>query len=92
MTELQQTIIRINELVYQENYFGGAKPYKEVTLEMLLVASCKIKELLFIKHYINDETIVIKNYSKNYTFVWQLNKTLTQQDKKDQQIIINIFK
>jgi hypothetical protein len=78
---MKATIKKINELVYGNSY---TYRIQIVNLEMLLTSLKYYK----VEKQLRD-TLLIR-VPKNY-FIWQLNKTLTEQSEQTQQTIKNLF-
>jgi hypothetical protein len=85
---MKSTIKKINELVYGSDYIYYK--HDNVNLEMLLVAISQKCHNIFSCYQISKNEISV-HYSLNGLFIWQLNKTLTEQSEQTQQTIKNLF-
>ena len=92
---MKETIKKINELVYPKAKALIAYEPNEVTLEMLLVALSNVKDYHYIETDLfidNIFRVVVQTPLESYNeFMWQLNKTLTEQSESTKQTIKNLF-
>ena len=82
---MKETIKNINELVYPDYEIRYFEEKEDVNLEMLLVALPNEYDV-----FKNKNDFLVTN-SKGSAFIWQLNKTLTEQSEQTQQTIKNLF-
>ena len=84
---MKATIKKINELVYPDVKMDNEIVWNNQmpNLEMLLVALPNEYDV-----FKNKNDFLVTN-SKGSAFIWQLNKTLTEQSESTQETIKNLF-